>query len=488
MLSDAIAAGLRRDAPTPLSLQVCEALRRLIAEGVLKPGEKLPASRELAADLALGRNTVVEAYARLAAEGYLQSRQGAGSFVADSAPPYEMRGDPTGATATHSASPLALSSRARRVLAEANIDEGGAFAPCTPDLTLLRFDVWHKLLAKCWREARLADTQYASPGGHPRLRQAIAEHVRLTRQVRCTPEQVVIVNGAQQGLDLCARFLAEPGDVAWVEDPGYPGARRAFAAAELQMVPMPVDAQGMAPAEATGARAPRLIYLTPSHQFPTGVEMSLARRQTLLAQAALHDAWILEDDYDGEFRLSGAPIPSLQGMDVAQRVVYVGTFSKVLFPALRIGYVIVPEAVAEPFAQATARLLLQGRQITQLALAEFIEAGHFAAHIRRMRRVYADRRQILEEVWQRELGNAAPLSGTTTGMHVVAQLPAGLDASLSAQAREDGIVAQSLSSFAVRPLAQGGLVLGYGAAHDQEVRDRGAVLARRVASVLQPRS
>jgi GntR family transcriptional regulator / MocR family aminotransferase len=485
MLADTLAAGLRRDAGTPLTLQVCERLRGLIVEGALGPGQKLPASRQLAADLALGRNTIVDAYARLAAEGYLEARPGSGSFVAAKVPHYEMPPARRAASPARAAAwPAVLSSRAEAVLGEPSIVTGAAFSTCSPDVTSLRLDIWHRLLGKSWREARLCDTQYAAPGGHPALRCAIADHLRLTRQVRCSPEQVVIVNGAQQGLELCARFLAERGDLAWVENPGYPGARRAFGAAELRMQAIPVDAQGMAPQEAHWTRPPRLIHVTPSHQFPTGVEMSLERRLALLARVAQDDGWIVEDDYDGEFSLGGRPIASLQGMDAADRVIYLGTFSKVLFPALRLGYLVLPPALAERFALAAARLLLEGRQLTQLALARFIEAGHFASHIRRMRRVYAQRRQVLEEVWRRELGEAAPLSGTTTGMHVVAGLPPGLDEPLSEAARARGIVAQSLASLSAGAAPHSGLVLGYGAAHDQEVRDRGTELARLVAARL----
>jgi GntR family transcriptional regulator/MocR family aminotransferase len=426
----------------------------------------------------------VEAYAQLAAEGYLVAKRGAGSFVSAEPPPYEMEPGSAGRPASGPLVP-GLSSRAGAVLREAAIDEGRAFAACVPDLSQLRFDIWHKLLTKCWQGARTSDTQYAAPGGHPRLRAAIAAHVTLTRQVRCKPEQVVIVNGAQHGLDLCARFFAEPGDVVWVENPGYPGARRVFGAAGLDMVPVPVDAEGLAPVERDWQRPPRLIYVTPSHQFPTGVEMSVERRRALLARAARHGCLIIEDDYDGEFRLGGRPIPSLQGMDEGERVLYVGTFSKVLFPALRLGYVVAPERTCEQFALAVARLMLEGRQVTQFALAAFIEQGHFAAHIRRMRVTYGERRRILEEIWQRELGSSAPLSGTQTGMHVITELPLHQDVRISRDAQAHNIVAQSLTSMTAGSAARGGLILGYGGAHDQEVRDRGTALARLIADAMR---
>jgi len=482
MLSDRLAASLTRDSPVALSAQLAEALRRLIAEGMLRPGDALPASRTLAIDLGLGRNTVTEAYDRLAAAGYLDARRGAGSFVAANPPAYEMQGRPASAAGAGPA--LTLSRRATAVLAEPAIEIGRAFALCMPDLTLLRLDVWQRLLAQAWRDARLADTGYAEPGGHPLLRRAIADHLRLTRLVRCTPEQVIVVAGAQQGLDLCARLLADTGERVWVENPAYPGARRAFAAAGLEMQPIAVDGQGLAPKPSDWQQAPRLIYTTPSHQFPLGTEMSLARRQALLSQAARHPCWVIEDDYDGEFRLAGAPVPSLQGMDAADLVVYVGTFSKVLFPALRLGYLVVPPALAERFALAAARLQLEGRQLTQAALARFIAEGHFAAHIRRMRQAYAGRREMLAEAWKRELGEAVPLVGTETGMHVSVALPAEVEAAVVAKANPQGIVVQGLSHFGVAPLAHLGLALGYGGAHDQEVRDQGARLAHLVAETL----
>jgi GntR family transcriptional regulator / MocR family aminotransferase len=378
----------------------------------------------------------------------------------------------------------ALSRRARTVLDDTAILEGGTFAPCVPDLTHFPFLLWQRLLGKAWRGVRGSDTQYASSGGHPALRQAIAEHVQLARQVRCTPGQVVIVNGAQHGLDLCARLLADAGERVWVEDPGYPGARRAFRAADLELVPVGLDAEGMAPSARHHKLAPRLVYITPSHQFPTGTVMSLRRRCELLAIAARHGSWIIEDDYDGEFRFSGRPIAALQGIDEEQRVIYLGTFSKVMFPGLRLGYLVLPEQISERFARASALLAFEGRQVTQAALAAFMQEGHFASHIRRMRMLYAERRALLGQVWQRELGELAPLGGGDTGIHMVAQLPHGTDQGISDAALETGIVAQSLRSLFIGRPDRAGLVLGYGAVHEREIRRQGTALARLVKRTL----
>lgn len=480
MLSEALLSALRAPSDLPLQQQLAEALRQLLRRGELQPGQRLPGTRELAGDLGVGRNTVIHAYERLVQQGYLCARPGSGMFVAPQLPLYEL---PAPRVEQGHAPPRSgLSQRALQLLALPEILTGSAFGHCTPDLTHLRLDLWHALLAKQERQLRGSELQYAPPGGHPRLREAIAAHVTLTRQVVCEPEQVVVVNGAQQGLDLCLRLLADVGDPIWLENPGYPGAQRAVALAGLQPVPVEVDEDGLRPEP--GLPAPRLVAVTPSHQFPTGVLMSLERRQALLALARQHDAWVIEDDYDGEFRLSGAPVPSLQGLDGGQRVVYVGSFSKVLFPALRLGYVILPRAIAAPFAEAAAQALLEGRLGVQAALAEFMAQGHLADHVRRMRQVYAARRAQLVELWQAELGDAVPLSGATTGMQILAELPVGLPERVAREAAAWDIRVQTLATFTTGPLRRDGLVLGYGGTHERELALKGRQLARLVARAL----
>ncbi len=485
MLSELVAATLERGAATTLHRQVYESIRQLILAGTLKAGQRLPASRELAADLAVGRNTVIDAYAQLTAEGYLQGRVGAGTFVSAAFPERQLPARDTAQLQKTANRRHRLSARAQAVLDEPAIMQGGAFAPCVPDITLFPFTTWQRLLSRSWRAARTRDTHYALPGGHPDLRAAIAEHVQIARQVRCEADQVIVVNGAQHGLDLCARLLADAGERVWVEDPGYPGARRTFLAAGLDMVPIDVDAEGMAPVTTDWARPPQLIYITPSHQFPLGTVMSLSRRRDLLNRAARHSSWIIEDDYDGEFRFSGRPIASLQGIDQAGRVIYMGTFSKTLYPGLRLGYLIVPASICESFALAAAQLSFEGRQVTQAALAAFMREGHFGSHIRRMRMVYAARCELLTGIWQRELGDASALSGTDTGMHVVAELPRGKDRLLSDQAGAAGIIAQSLQSFYLGRAKRAGLVLGYGAVHEKDIERHGRALARIIARELR---
>lgn len=522
MLSESIAAQLDRNAAATLGEQVYEVIRQLILAGTLPPGQRLPSSRQLAADVAVARNTVIDAYARLADEGYVESAVGAGSFVATTLPEARLYALPgrrrppkpgQGAVAAEGAdqggargsardgaasdnaaggrggggrqSPASLSRRAQSVLSETAILDTGVFAPCEPDVAQFPFQLWQRLLSKAWRQVRSSDARYAMPGGHPDLRAAIADHVQLARQVRCTPRQVVIVNGAQQGLSMCAMLLGDAGDRVWVENPGYPGARRVFRAADMELVPIAVDEEGMAPQPAQWRELPRLVYITPSHQFPTGAVMSLRRRRELLDAAAHHGSWIIEDDYDGEFRFSGRPIASLQGIDNAERVIYLGTFSKALFPGLRMGYLVLPESICDQFSLASAQLAFEGRQVEQAALAQFMREGHFAAHIRRMRMVYAARRELLVQVWQETLGEQAPLSGADTGIHLVAQLPLGMDADISKQARSIGIAAQALSSFYDGEAQRGGLVIGYGGVHEQDIRRHGKALALLVRQALE---
>ncbi len=486
MLSERIAARLDRSAASTLGEQVYEVIRQLILSAALAPGQRLPSSRQLAADLAVARNTVIDAYAQLGDEGYVDSRVGAGAFVAATLPETRLHALPDTASPIAPAVPatVALSRRANAVLSETAILDNGVFAPCEPDVAQFPFQVWQRLLSKAWRQVRVADARYATPGGHPDLRAAIAEHVQIARQVRCTPRQVVIVNGAQQGLAMCAMLLADAGERVWVENPGYPGARRVFRSADLELVPVAVDAEGMAPQAAQWRQPPRLVYITPSHQFPTGVVMSLRRRRELLGAASRHSSWIIEDDYDGEFRFSGRPIASLQGIDVADRVIYLGTFSKALFPGLRLGYLVLPESICDRFSLASAQLAFEGRQVTQAALAAFMRDGHFSAHIRRMRLVYAARRELMAQVWAAELGELAPLSGADTGIHMVAQLPLGIDAAVSEQAQAMGMAAQALSSFYAGAPDRGGLVIGYGGVHEQDIRRHGKALAQLVSKML----
>jgi GntR family transcriptional regulator/MocR family aminotransferase len=349
-----------------------------------------------------------------------------------------------------------------------------AFAPGVPALDLFPWQTWGRLVARRGRELGADSAGYADSLGYRPLRDAVARYVAVARGVTCTADQVVIVGGSQQALDLVARVTTVAGDAAWVEDPGYHGALGAFVAAGLEVAGVPVDADGMSVAAGgLGGRAARLIYVTPSHQFPLGVTMSLSRRLELLAAAADMHAWIVEDDYDSEFRYVSRPLTALQGLDTDGRVVYVGTFSKVMFPALRIGFVIAPHALVPAITAARQFTGTQQAALEQMVLADFIGEGHFERHVRRMRAVYAERQQDLIDALRSECDGLIEAAPAGSGMHLVGWLPAGLDdADVSRRAATRAVDAIPLSAFAVgRGAARPGLLLGY--AHV----DRGAIFA-----------
>jgi GntR family transcriptional regulator/MocR family aminotransferase len=296
---------------------------------------------------------------------------------------------------------------------------------------------------------------------------------------------VVLTAGTQHSLDLCAQLLADVGDTVWMEDPGYWGARCIFEACDLKVEPVGVDAEGMNPALAARGSRPRLVYLTPSNQYPLGVAMSLARRRSLLQIAAREQAWIVEDDYDSELRYSGRPLASLQGLDAEQRVVYVGTFSKVLYPGIKIGYMVVPAALAESFHSALYDLQRPGQLTVQAALADFIERGYFVTHIRRLRQAYAERRELLVGALQSQLGDAAPVSSQAAGLHLVVQLPDGCDDQrIEALAAAHGTTVRALSRYFIGPATARGLVVGFGYAPPDRLAQHGRLLARTIRAAL----
>jgi GntR family transcriptional regulator/MocR family aminotransferase len=359
-----------------------------------------------------------------------------------------------------------------------------AFAPGVPALDLFPWQTWGRLVAGRAREFGADAAGYADSLGYPPLREAVARYVAVARGVTCTAEQVVIVGGSQQALDLVARVVTDAGDAAWVEDPGYHGALGAFVAAGLQVAGVPVDADGMSVAAGrVGAPAARLMYVTPSHQFPLGVTMSLSRRLELLAAAADMQAWIVEDDYDSEFRYVSRPLTALQGLDTDGRVLYVGTFSKVMFPALRIGFVIAPLSLVPALAAARQFAGTQQAALEQMVLADFITEGHFERHVRRMRAVYAERQQDLIDGLRAECDGLVDAAPAGSGMHLVGWLRADLnDADVSRRAAARQVDAIPLSAFAVtRGAGRPGLLLGY--AHV----DRATTLAacRRLAAAIR---
>ncbi len=448
--------------------RLCSALRNAMRGGTLTQGARLPASRVLARDLALSRVTVEAAYTQLEAEGYVVRRRGQGSFVA-----VQASIAPIQAKRRSGASPLVanalLSQRGQGM-----VDTGGcmepmrlqAFAAGSPDLRAFPQTLWRQLTNKRLRLSPEALMRYGDPQGREDLREAIAQYLVASRGVRCTARQVLVLTSSQQALQLLAALLLDLGDRVWLEDPGYRGARTAFAASGAELVPLPVDAQGLA-SDFT-LPAPRLIYVTPTHQYPTGHTLSLQRRMSLVGYAQSVGSWIVEDDYDSEFLYDARPTPSLQGLDDGNRVIYIGTFSKTLFPSLRIAYAVLPEALVQPLV--TARSVYDGHvaQLAQAVTADFMVQGHFAAHLRLMRLLYRSRRDLLLELIARKLPWAVPLNAAG-GLQLSVMLPPGTEANLTHQAAERGIATPSFSALYSRPAAVDGWLLGFAALYPAEI-------------------
>lgn len=467
----------------PLHRQLYEALRRAILDGKLCAGDRLPSSRELTQDLQLSRNTVVAALNQLGVEGYLVSRVGSGTYVHDNVPKAPAR-----AAQGRSSSAQAQLSRRGTALATtfcATQLEVQPFTPGVADFSAFPVALWQRLQNKHWRMTYPEMLDYSSTGGHAPLRRAVADYLRVFRSVPLDVDQVLITSGTQQSLELCAQLLADHGDTVWLEDPAYWGAIKAFMATGLKLHPVAVDAHGMAPCPADEKHPPRLIYTTPSHQYPTGAVMSLPRRQQVLTLAATHNAWILEDDYDSEFRFSGPPLSSLAGLDQDQRVLYMGSFSKVLYPGLKLGYLVVPKRLVAAFKQAHYDLNRPGQMPLQAALAEFIELGHFASSLRRARHSYAERRQCLLAALQPCLGAHAHISGAEQGLHLCLRLPTAVDdKALALRIGALGLTVRALSAYCLARTDAKGLVIGYGYAPLADIAHHGPLLARAIQAEL----
>lgn len=488
VLSDWLTQRLDRGNGQPIYRQLHRLLQQAILSRELPAGAKVPSSRLLAQELGIGRNTVTQVYEQLALEGYVSSATGRGTFVADSAPdeivgvPETDDANPGGAKApaarpepspSHLEAKRALSVRGARLIAGAGVSkrQWGAFMPGVPDVTKFPARVWSRLHNKYWRRLRPDLLTYAPGGGLASLRHTLADYLRTSRSVRCTPEQIIITTGIHQSVDLAVRLLSDPGDVIWTEDPCYWGVRSVLHVSGLKSRPIGVDEEGINPSTDDLAQPPKLMLVTPSHQYPLGMVMSLARRRMLLEYARQNYCWIIEDDYDSEFRYGSRPLASLQGLDTSGQVIYVGSFGKTLFPGLRIGYLVVPEALAESFATASAELYREGQLLQQAVLAEFIAEGHFTSHIRKMRTLYGQRRQTLLDAAAHRYGDALPAVGGDAGLHLVMQLPeASDDRAVAAAALERNIVVRPLSGYYAAPsLAPSGLLIGYACVPDEEI-------------------
>ncbi len=452
---------LDQRAAEPLYRQLYERLREQILAGQLEVGARLPSTRTLASELGVSRNTTALAYEMLALEGYIESRVGDGARVARVQPEQTLQA-PSGAhgrstrtgqrakpdrDVAQETRPPALGRRGHLLLSAPypgelyGRDAGGVFRTGLPDVASFPFQMWARLVTKHVRQSLASVALYQSGQGYGPLREAIAAHVGIARGVHCSPEQILVTAGAQGALDLAARVLLDAGDRVWVEDPGYLGARGALLMAGARLMPITVDAEGLN-VEAGRALSPdaRMAVVTPSHQFPTGVTMSLPRRLALLEWAAEAQSWIVEDDYDSEYRYSGRPLEALQGLDSSGHVIYIGTFSKVLFPSLRLGYIIVPSQTLDGFLAARHFTDVHPPLLEQMALADFIAEGHFARHVRKMRLLYLERRDALVDALTRELGDTLEVASPEAGLHLAAWLPAGVSAqAVSRLAAQDGL-------------------------------------------------
>ena len=456
-------------------------LREAILAGRLPADMRLPASRSLAATLGIARNTVLFAYEQLVAEGCLiADRQGTRVAALPAAPTASPR-----AAAAHA--PQALSARASAALQRepARDAEALPFSPGVPDLGAFPFRAWRACLERAWRDAGWRQLGYAAHGGDPSLRAALAAHLTSVRGLAVDAAQILITSGTQAGLDLCARLLADHGDTVWVENPGYLAARVAVGLAGLQMHDVAVDGEGLAPcADDWQRQRPRLIMVTPSHQYPTGRVMSLPRRLALIERARGAGAWIVEDDYDSEFRRAGPAPPALFGLQADAPVVYAGTFSKTLYPGLRLGYLVLPRAIAADFIHAAALATRAGQGIEQRALADFIGRGHYTTHIRRMRARYNARQAALRAALQQAFGPRLVLSGGEAGLHLVMWLPDELpDREVAQRAAQMGLGVRALSAYARPPVTCNGLVLGYGNLDEGAVEGAVARLRQAMGAV-----
>ncbi|TDF83316.1 PLP-dependent aminotransferase family protein [Pseudomonas sp. H9] len=484
--------GIVLDRRRGLSQQLYQALRGRILDGRLSSGTRLPASRELAEQLGLSRNTVVRAYDQLYAEGFIESRVGDGTYVSHLEKISTRLS--TGLYSRLSTGLSTFSPNSTEVLSSCSVSSEPlerlksnhlpppktgaprAFRVGIPAFDLFPFDVWAKLQAGFWRNPDPAHLGYGDPAGELELRELIAAYLRRSRGLSCTAEQIVITHGAQQAISLCAQLLLDPGSRVAVENPGYRAAGHAFTMAGAEVIGVPVDNDGLDCAVLESLDNCRLAYVTPAHQYPTGVTMSLARRLALLAWAERHQGWVIEDDYDGEYRYSGAPLAPLAALDRQGRVIYVGTFGKVAFPALRLGYLVLPTSLMREFSWARALNVRHSEVATQCVMAQFMVQGYFQRHIRRMRRAALARRNALLNAWPREISGVGAMPVVAAGLHLTLPVQ-GIEREreLIEQAERVGVEISALSNFWLpgtpdEGKSRAGLVIGFAAVPESSIK------------------
>ncbi|MBN9467817.1 MAG: PLP-dependent aminotransferase family protein [Bosea sp.] len=457
----------------PLHARIQRAIRQLILDGTLGRGKPLPASRALARSLDLSRDTVEAAYAQLHAEGFIERRVGSGSFVAETSELAPGRRQWRRAAPRLSHAPN-LSRRGEAIFRSGGVREllsPRPFAPGIPETRSFPIRLWERLERQVLKEAGTAALLHADPQGVEPLRRAIADYVNLERGAHATPDRVLVLTSSQQALALCASVLLDAGEHIFIEDPAYYGARKAFDAAGLDCVPIRLDHQGLLVDEIISEpRRARAVFLTPSHQFPSGATLALDRRLALIEWADRHQAWIIEDDYDSEFHYAGKPTACVQGLDPHERTIYIGTFTKSLFPGLRIGYVVLPRELVEPMT--VARTLLDGHSapLAQMTLARFMEGGHFGAHVRAMRGIYAERLGLLAGLVDKHLAGVAEAQVPAGGLQMPCLLKSGLSEQAAIDsARRAGIALLGLSSLYAAGDGKPGFLMGFAAYTPSEI-------------------
>jgi GntR family transcriptional regulator/MocR family aminotransferase len=475
---------VHRKGQTPLHRQIYDGYRTQIVDRYLRTGQRVPSSRALASALGISRIPVLNAYAQLLAEGYFESRSGSGTFVSSSLPESlmscEYRGEEPAKVRTGSR----LVSRRCALLPRFEpppwLYGRGAFSVGQVALEQFPFHVWSNLMARHCRSARASSLHFSNPMGLEGFRETIAAYLRTARAVTCEAEQIMIVSGSQQALEISARVLLDPGNPVWIEEPSYRLTRHVLAMAGCRLVPVPVDGEGLdVSAGIMRCRKARAAYVTPSHQFPLGVTMSASRRLQLLDWAQSSGAWVIEDDYDSEYRYEDLPIASLQGLDRGSRVIYIGTFSKTLFPSLRAGYMVIPPDLINRFVSVRLAMDVYPPYFNQAVLNDFMLEGHFSRHIRRTRLLYRERRRVLVEAIQKESPLEVP--GGNAGQHLVVMLPKGLhDRECAERAAQQGLWLWPLSPFYLSKGARQGFVLGFGST----TADKIPAAVRRLRSVL----
>lgn len=473
-------AGIQLDPRRGLARQLYQALRERILDGRLRSGTRLPAGRELAEVLGVSRNTVGRALDQLYAEGYVHTRVGDGTYVA----PLALHPEPARRMASSPAPSAALQRVQAQQLRVPPAGAPRAFRVGVPAFDLFPFETWARLQARFWRKPSPARLGYGDAAGDAQLRELVAAYLRNSRGLHCDPAQIVITCGAQQAISLCAQLLVDPGDRVAVENPGYRAAGHALAAAGAQLCGVAMDGDGLDVAALAQVQDCRLVYVTPSHQYPTGVTLSLARRLALLEWAERQDGWIIEDDYDGEYRYSGTPLAPLAALDRQGRVIYVGTFCKIAFPALRLGYLVLPPALAPTFAQRRALDMRNSEIGTQVVMAEFIAGGHFQRHIRRMRVAARSRRDALLSAWPANIPGCAPLPAVEAGLHLCVRVDTlQRETELVAAALAAGVEVSALSGYWLADSAtpadqRAGLVLGFAAVPEAQIAEAVQALRR----------